>query len=44
MLGKKNNYNKIIDYSAKFYLFPLLFFGLLLRSIDQLFLKLKYHK
>ncbi|MGL4425237.1 MAG: hypothetical protein ACRCZR_02280 [Cetobacterium sp.] len=41
---KKTNNNSIVDYSAKFYLFPLLFIGLLLRSLDGLILKLKYEK
>ncbi|MGL5962485.1 MAG: hypothetical protein ACRCZ0_11135 [Cetobacterium sp.] len=41
---KKTNNNSIVDYSAKFYLFPLLFIGLLLRSLDSLILKLKYEK
>ncbi|MGL5175524.1 MAG: hypothetical protein ACRC7F_04105 [Cetobacterium sp.] len=45
MLDKKRaNNNSIVDYSAKFYLFPLLLIGLLLRTIDNLFLKLKYQR
>ncbi|MGL6169253.1 MAG: hypothetical protein ACRC0Y_13300 [Fusobacteriaceae bacterium] len=41
---KKANNNSIVDYSAKIYLFPLLFIGLILRSLDNIFLKLKYQK
>ncbi|WP_297597514.1 hypothetical protein [uncultured Cetobacterium sp.] len=44
MLERKNSNNMIVDYSAKFYLFPLLFVGLFLRTIDQLFLRLKYQR
>lgn len=39
---KKYNTKFIIDYCAKFYLFPLLIVGLILRGIDNLILKLKY--
>lgn len=39
---KRTNNNSIVDYSAKFYLFPLLVIGLILRSIDNLIIKLKY--
>ncbi|MCQ9626791.1 MULTISPECIES: hypothetical protein [Cetobacterium] len=41
---KRTNNNSIVDYSAKFYLFPLLLIGLILRSLDNLFIKLKYQR
>lgn len=39
---KKYSTKFMIDYCAKFYLFPLLIVGLILRGIDNLILRLKY--
>ncbi|MDX8335570.1 MULTISPECIES: hypothetical protein [Cetobacterium] len=41
---KRTNNNSLIDYSAKFYLFPLLLIGLILRNLDSFFIKLKYQR
>lgn len=38
------NAKTLVDYCAKFYLFPLLLVGLLLRYVDNLVLKFKYNK
>ncbi|SJZ94695.1 hypothetical protein SAMN02745174_02026 [Cetobacterium ceti] len=41
---KSTKTNLLVDWGAKVYLFPLLFFGLLLRGCDRLVLKYKIYK